>query len=408
MEVEVALLGGAEAVASVPSGASRGSAEAFELRDGDAARFDGHGVLVAVAAVDGEIARAVAGHDALDQEGLDARMCALDGTAQLSRLGGNAILAVSIAVARAGAKATGTPLYRRLAEITGVRAPCLPIPMVNILSGGLHASRGMDIQDFLAIPIGASAYGEALEWTWRVREAAARLCEHAKIATLLADEGGLCPGFVETNDALDLMVWSIERAGLKPGEDVAIALDVAATCLAHPAGGYCLTRAERTLSPAEMIEQLVDWTRRYPIVSIEDGLGEADWTHWPALTKRLPDIQLIGDDLFATQPALITRGLAEGAANAALIKINQNGTLSGACEALATARAGGMATIVSARSGETEDAFIADLAVGSAAGQIKIGSLRNSERQTKYNRLLRIEEAGLDFCAFPRPHAHRG
>ena len=402
VEAEVALAGGARGVASAPAGASRGAAEAFELRDGDPAHFDGRGVHAAVANVNGEIARALAGAEALDQGRVDGRMRELDGEPQLSRLGGNAVLAVSIAVARAGAVATGTPLYRRLAELTGTTEPTMPMPMDNILSGGLHAGRGMDVQDFLVIPVGASGYGEALEWACRVREAAARLCGEAGITTLLADEGGLSPGFARSTDALDLMVRAFEAAGLRSGEDVAIGLDIASSSLVDEAGRYRLERAGTTLSSSEMIDLLEDWARRYPIVSVEDGLHEEDWVYWPALKRRLGHLQLIGDDLFATQPSRIARGIAEGAANAALIKINQNGTLSGTIEAMATAREGGLATIVAARSGETEETFIADLAVGSAAGQIKIGSVRNSERLAKYNRLLRIEEDRMPFAGFRR------
>ena len=270
--------------------------------------------------------------------------------------------------------------------------------MVNILSGGLHAGRGMDVQDFLVIPVGAKSYGEALEWSLRVRAAATALCEEAGLTTLLADEGGLSPGFADGGDALTLMVRAFERAGLRPGEDAAIALDIAASSLTNPEGRYVFQRAGQVLEAQAMIELLADWTARFPIISIEDGLGEEDWAAWPELTRRLGHIQLIGDDLFATQAARIARGIREGAGNAALIKINQNGTLTGTLDALDTARAGGFATVISARSGETEDPFIADLAVGLAGGQIKIGSVRTSERMAKYNQLLRLEEESLPFA----------
>ncbi len=400
VEAEVTLEGGAHAVASAPAGASRGSAEAFELRDADPAHFDGRGVRTAANNVGGELGRALIGHDARDQAGVDALMREIDGTPQLSRLGGNAILAVSIAVARAAAATLGQPLHLRLAELAGSTWPSMPMPMVNILSGGLHAGRGMDVQDFLVIPIGASSYGEALEWACRVREAAARLCSKRGLPTLLADEGGLSPGFADSTEALDLVVRAIEVAGLHPGDNVAIALDIASSSLVDKTGQYQFARADRRLTSIEMIELLADWAGRYPIVSIEDGLHEEDWAHWPALTDRLGHIQLIGDDLFATQPGRIGRGISEGAANAALIKINQNGTLTGTLEAMSIARAGGFATVVSARSGETEDSFIADLAVGTGAGQIKIGSVRNSERMAKYNQLLRLEEETLPFARF--------
>ena len=398
VEAEVALAGGASGRASAPSGASRGAAEAFELRDGDAERFEGRGVTRAVAGVNGEIADRLTGRDALDQSHLDHAMRALDGTAQLSRLGGNAILAVSIALARAGALALGQPLFQRLADLAGVDEPTMPMPMVNILSGGLHAGRGMDVQDFLVIPVGARSYSEALEWVLRVRASATVLCQEARLPTLLADEGGLSPGFGDGAEALTLMVRAIERAGLRPGEDAAIALDIAASSLTDADGRYVFQRAGRVLDSPEMIEMLADWTGRFPVVSIEDGLGEEDWSAWPELTRRLGHIQLVGDDLFATQADRIARGVREGASNAALIKINQNGTLTGTLDALAAARAGGFATVISARSGETEDPFIADLAVGVAGGQIKIGSVRTSERMAKYNQLLRLEEDGLPFA----------
>ncbi len=403
VEAEVELASGARGRAATPSGASRGAAEAVELRDGDPDRFEGLGVGRAAAGVNGEIARALVGLDATDQRGLDARMVALDGARQLARLGGNAILAVSIAAARAGAEALGQSLHRRLGDLAGVPGPALPTPMVNILSGGLHAAGGMDVQDFLAIPVGAQSYGEALAWSLRIRAAASALCHSQGLTTLLADEGGLSPGFADGVDALVLMVRAIEGAGLRPGEDVAIALDIAASSLTGADGRYHLRRAGRVLESGEMIALLADWTARFPIVSIEDGLGEEDWDAWPALTARLGDIQLVGDDLFATQSARIARGAAAGAANAVLIKVNQNGTLSGTLDAVATARAAGYATVISARSGETEDPFIADLAVGVAGGQIKIGSVRTSERMAKYNQLLRLEETVKDFCRFSTP-----
>ena len=402
VEAEVALAGGASGRASAPSGASRGAAEAFELRDGDPDRFEGRGVSRAVAGVNGEIAALLTGREALDQRSLDQAMRDLDGTPQLSRLGGNAVLAVSIALARTGAAATGQPLFRRLADLAGVSEPTMPMPMVNILSGGLHAGRGMDVQDFLVIPIGASSYGEALEWSLGVRAAAATLCQEAGLTTLLADEGGLSPGFADGVEALTMMVSAFERAGLRPGEDAAIGLDIAASSLADADGRYVFQRAGRVLDSAAMIELLADWTARFPIVSVEDGLGEEDWAAWPALTRRLGRIQLVGDDLFATQAERIARGVRESAGNAALIKINQNGTLSGTLDALAAARAGGFATVISARSGETEDPFIADLAVGVAGGQIKIGSVRTSERMAKYNQLLRLKEEELPFAGFRR------
>ena len=396
VEAEISLAGGVTARASAPSGASTGKAEAVELRDGGEA-WEGRGVGKAVANVRDEIAPLLIGHDVMDQAGLDEKMREADGTSNLARLGGNAILAVSLAAARAAAVAENQPLYRRLSELAGID-PTMPLPMVNILSGGLHAGRGMDVQDFLAVPIGASSYSEALDWICRVRSSAARLCADRGLPTLLADEGGLSPGFERSEDALDLMVQSFEAAGLEPGEQIAITLDIASSSLAEESGAYRFHRLDRSLSSAEMIEIQEDWVRKYPIVSIEDGLGEDDWDNWPAMTKRLGRIQLVGDDLFATQPDRIRRAIDNGIANAALIKVNQNGTLSGTLEATRAARTAGYATVISARSGETEDDFLADLAVGVAGGQIKIGSVRNSERLAKYNQLLRIEEAGLPWA----------
>ena len=398
VEADVVLAGGARGRASVPSGASRGAAEACELRDGDLAHHEGRGVGKAVANVNGEIRQALIGCDATDQARVDAVMRELDGSPKLSRLGGNAILAVSLAAVRASAAAAGQPLHVRIADLAGVSEPTLPMPMVNILSGGLHAGRGMDVQDFLVVPVGAEDYRQALDWTLRVRVAAATLCADAGISTLLADEGGLSPGFSDSREALALMVRAFEAAGLRPGEDVAIAIDVAASSLMDTGGSYVFGRLGRTLSAEQMIAALAGWTRDFPIVSIEDGLGEEDWANWAALTRRLGHVQLIGDDLFATRPDRLARGVREGAANSILIKVNQNGTLSGTLETLAMARRTGYAAVTSARSGETEDSFIADLAVGSACGQIKIGSVRNSERLAKYNQLLRIAEDELPFA----------
>jgi enolase len=396
VEAEVELGSGVVARASAPSGASTGKAEAVELRDGGEA-WEGRGVRRAVANVVDEIAPLLTGRDVLDQAGLDDSMRELDGTPNLARLGGNATLAVSLASARAAAIAQGQPLFRRFAELAGAE-PIMPLPMVNILSGGLHAGRGMDVQDFLAIPLGAGSYTEALEWISRVRTAATRLCAQRGLPTLLADEGGLSPGFATSEEALDLMVQSFEQSGLRPGEDVAITLDIASSSLVDDAGGYSFTRQGRSYSSGEMIELQASWVKRYPIVSIEDGLGEDDWVNWPEMTRRLAPIQLVGDDLFATQPERIRRAIDNGIANAALIKVNQNGTVTGTVDAIRTARGAGYATVISARSGETEDDFLADVAVGVGGGQIKIGSVRNSERMAKYNQLTRIEEAGLPWA----------
>ncbi len=392
VEVDAWLAGGASGRASVPSGASTGAAEAHELRDGDASRYDGLGVLKAVANVNGEIAAALRGADALEQQRIDEQLAALDGTAQLARLGANAVLAVSVAVCRAAAAASGQQLYERVAQLSGA-TPLLPLPMTNILSGGLHAGRGMDVQDFLAVPLRAATFSEALHLLSRVRNAASQVAQQRGLPTLLADEGGLSPGLESGAAALAMMVEAIERGGLRPGEDVGIAIDVAASTLRDTAGGYRFAREGVHRSSAEVTGLLASWVRDFPVVSIEDGLDEEDWSGWSALTRALGDrVQLVGDDLFATNPQRLARGIAAGAANGVLVKANQNGTVSGTLAVIAQARGAGYATIVSARSGETEDAFMSDLAVGSAAGQIKIGSLRTSSTVAKYNQLLRIEE----------------
>ncbi len=398
VEVDVTLRNGALGRAAVPSGASTGGAEAHELRDGDERHFGGRDVRTAIANVDGEIAAAVRGIDAADQALLDRSLRELDGTATLARLGANAILGVSLAAARAAAIATGVPLHAHLTALAreaGLRvAPAMPLPMVNILSGGLHASGGMDIQDFLAVPVGATDLATAIEMLWRVREAAGHLLERRGLSTLLADEGGLSPGFRRPEEALETMVAAIEHAGLVPGREVAIAIDMAATGLWDAAAGsYQYARAERVLTAAEVTAMIGRWVSAYPVVSVEDALHDEAWDDWSALTTRLGAIQLVGDDLFVTSATRIAHGARVGAANSALIKLNQNGTLSSTLEAMRTAHEHGYATIVSARSGETEDAFIADLAVGVGAGQIKIGSLRSSERLCKYNQLVRLAES---------------
>ena len=392
VEADCELEGGAFGRASVPSGASTGAAEAHELRDGDAAQYAGLGVLKAVANVNGEIAQALRGCDALAQREVDTRLLALDGTPQLARLGANAVLAVSLAVCRAAAAAGGQQLYQRFAQLAGT-APSLPLPMTNLLSGGLHAGRGMDVQDFLAVPLRAASFTEALHLLSRVRNAASEVARERGLPTLLADEGGLSPGLESGAAALTMMVEAIERAGLRPGEDIGIAIDVAASTLCDQRGTYCFAREAVQRSSAEMVDLLAAWVREFPVISIEDGLDQEDWGGWSQLTQRLGDqVQLVGDDLFATNMQRVQRGIAAGAANGVLVKANQNGTVTGTLDVIALARGAGYATIVSARSGETEDAFMSDLAVGSAAGQIKIGSLRTSSTVAKYNQLLRIEE----------------
>jgi enolase len=394
VEVEIVLDTGDVGRASVPSGASTGTHEAHELRDGDPSVFDGLGVTDAVAHVNGEIADALGGQDVADQRAVDDRLREIDATPNLARLGANAVLGTSLAVCRASAVATGQPLYRRIADLAGVETPLLPMPMVNILSGGLHAGRGMDFQDFLAVPVSATSMLEAFQLASRVRTAASTLCAERGLPTLLADEGGLSPGCRTGEEALELITEAIELAGLQPGVDISIAIDVAAASLYdRAAGDYHLRRLESHLSTSEMIVMVSSWVDRFAIVSIEDALDEEDWDGWETLTERIGRrVRLIGDDLFTTNRQRLARGVAKGVANGVLVKVNQNGTLTGTLDVIADARAAGYAPVVSARSGETEDDFLADLAVGTAAGQIKIGSVRNSERLAKYNQLLRIAE----------------
>jgi len=401
VEVDAVLADGSFGRASVPSGASTGAAEAHELRDGDAGRYAGLGVLGAMRNVNVEILAALRGTDAVHQRIVDDRLRELDGTKNLSRLGANATLAVSLAVCRAAAAHRRQALYERIAELAATNS-VLPLPMTNILSGGLHAGRGMDVQDFLAMPVRARSVAEAIMTLARVRAAADDVMRKRGLPTLLADEGGLSPGCETGRAALELMVEAIERSGQRPGEDIAIAVDVAATTMRQRDGRYRMERENRDLSSAAMVEMIHGWAREFPLVSIEDGLDEEDWDGWKLLTSRLANrLQLVGDDLFATNSRRLARGIREGVANAVLIKANQNGTLTGTLDVLAEARAAGYRTIVSARSGETEDAFMADLAVGSGAGQIKIGSLRTSNTVAKYNQLLRIEEhSNADYAGF--------
>jgi enolase len=424
LEADVELVDGSLGRAAVPAGASTGIHEAHELRDGDPAVYGGLGVLRAVANVDGVLGPAVQGMDARQQSELDRRMREIDASPGLQRLGANAVLGVSMAACRAAAASAGQALYRHLADLAGVAAPSLPLPMVNILSGGAHARRGMDVQDFLAMPIGASSLDGALAMSARVRAAAGRLLADEGGVLLLADEGGFAPGYATVDQALELMVRAIELAGLRPGVDVGIGMDVAATQFVQdpspapaeptqfvqdpspaPAADvvYALRREGLRLGSAAMAERMLGWLARYPVVSVEDPLGEDDWPAWQALTRAAAEqCQLVGDDLFCTNPARITRGIQTQVANAVLIKLNQIGTVSDALEALALTRSAGYRPVVSARSGETEDAFIADLAVGTSAGQIKIGSLANSERLSKYNQLVRIQE-DLGAAAFSNP-----
>ena len=404
VEVEAIASDGAVGVAIVPAGASTGRHEARELRDAEPDRFRGLGVRRAVANVLAEIAPAVVGTDLDDQAGLDARLIALDGTPDKGRLGANAILGVSLAVAHAAAAARREMLYVHLNRLWRGRLhpgtspePTLPMPMVNLISGGLHAGGQIDVQDFLMVPVGARSYSEALHMASAMYGALADVLREAGLEShLVGDEGGYGPRLGAEVHALGHIVEAARRCGLRagPDADVAIAIDVAATHFFDPGSGrYHLRAAGEPLDDRGMIDLLGDWARRFPIVSIEDGLAEDDWDGWVALTGRLgASVQLVGDDLFTTQVARLGCGIGLGAANAILIKPNQVGTLTETLDALALARRHGYRTIVSARSGETEDTTIADLAVATGAGQIKIGSVARSERLAKYNRLLRIEE----------------
>jgi enolase len=391
VEADVHIEDGSIGRASAPSGASTGRHEAHELRDGDPADFDGRGVHRAVGGIVGEIAGTLVGRDAEDQYGIDEALRALDGTANLKRLGANAILATSLAVARAAAAFRRAPLHEYLASLGSLPPPSLPLPMTNILSGGAHAGEAMDFQDFLAVPVGAGSLVEAISMIARVRQSAADEMHDAGLSILLADEGGLSPGYRSAEEALELMMRAIVRAGFEPGRQMAIALDVAASELIGDRGTYRLAGEGRTLDGPAMVAYIADLCRRYPVVSVEDPLAEDDWVHWRQFTGDVRT-QIIGDDLFVTNAARIADGIDKGAANGVLIKLNQNGTLTGTLDAMALARRAGYATVVSARSGETEDAFMSDFAVATGAGQIKIGSLRNSERLAKYNQLLRIAE----------------
>lgn len=404
VEVEARSSSGALGHAIVPSGASTGRHEALELRDKGERRHGGHGVRTAVSHVNDEIAKAVIGRDLDDQEGLDVALVALDGTPNKSRLGANAVLGVSLAVAHAAAASQGEELYihlnrlwRRKADSNGLGALSMPMPMVNMISGGLHAGGNLDFQDFLIIPIGSKSYSAALETIASVFRAVGTVLKERGDATahLVGDEGGYGPRLRSNCLAVEVILEALMACGLEAGKDVAIALDVASSHFYDPATKtyHLNATGDDALDSAGMIAMLAHWATLYPIVSIEDGLAEDDWDGWRVLTAKLGDkVQLIGDDLFATQPDRIAQGVQGKVANAVLIKLNQVGTLSETLEAILLARRNGYRTVVSARSGETEDTTIADLAVATGAGQIKIGSVARSERLAKYNRLLRIEE----------------
>ncbi|HXD18693.1 MAG TPA: phosphopyruvate hydratase [Vicinamibacterales bacterium] len=393
IEVEVTA-GSASGRAAVPSGASTGEREALELRDGDKARYLGKGVRTAVANVNGEIARAIVGAD-LDQRALDEKMIALDGTPAKSRLGANALLGVSMAATRAGAAAEGRPLYEYIAQLAGRTegAYTLPVPMMNILNGGAHADSSVDLQEFMVMPIGLPTFAEALRAGVEIFHALRAILKKAGHSTGVGDEGGFAPNLKSNREALDMVLQAVAKAGYAAGENVFLALDVASSEL-WDNGKYVFRKSgEPTRTSAQMIDLWTDWVRQYPIVSIEDGLAEGDWEGWKALTRALGDrVQLVGDDVFVTNPAILKQGIADKVGNALLVKLNQIGTVAETLDAIDMARRAGYGTIISHRSGETEDSTIADLAAGTSAGQIKTGSASRSDRVAKYNQLLRIEE----------------
>ncbi len=391
VEAEVRLDGGVVGIASVPSGASTGAAEAYELRDGDISRYDGLGMRKAAASITNEIAPAIAGMEPTDQTAIDQRLIDLDETPQKSRLGANAILAVSLAVCRAAAMVRELPLYRHIAEISG-HIPHMPLPMTNMISGGKHAGGNLDLQDVLIIPSGAPDYPTQLEWIVRAYRRLGKLLADAGYeGYLVGDEGGYGPRLKSNREALEFVTRAIEAAGLRPGHDVTIALDIASSHLYRGDGYFLATEKGSKLSSSQLIDRLEGWTRDFPIATIEDPLAESDWPGWREITFRLGNkVKLIGDDLFATNEKLLQRGVDEQVANAVLIKVNQIGTLTETFRTVALAKNRAYTTIASARSGETEDDFLADFAVGIAADYIKIGSIARSERLAKYNRLLRI------------------
>lgn len=389
VEVEVRLSSGAEGRAAVPSGASTGAHEAVELRDGDKERYLGKGVLKAVAAVNETIAPSILGYDAGDPYDIDATLLSLDGTDNKGKLGANAILGVSMAVARAAANAYELPLYRYLG---GVNARVLPVPLMNVINGGEHADNALDIQEFMLVPKGADTFREGLRWGVETFHHLKKILQDKGLNTSVGDEGGFAPNLPSNKEALELLTSAIEAAGYRPGEDISLALDVAATEF-YADGKYTLAAENRTLTSAEFIDYLAGLAGSYPIVSIEDGLAEDDWAGWKALTERIGNTcQLVGDDLFVTNVERLQRGIDERSANSILIKVNQIGSLTETLDAIELAKANNFTTIVSHRSGETEDSTIADLAVATNAGQIKTGSASRSDRMAKYNQLLRIEE----------------
>lgn len=399
VEAEVYLESGVVARAAVPSGASTGVREAIELRDGDAKRYCGKGVLKAVDHVNREIAEALMGLEASDQEYIDRTMIELDGTDNKSRLGANAILAVSMAVARAAAEESGLPLYRYFG---GMGAVQMPVPMMNVINGGAHANNNLDLQEFMIIPVGAPSFREALRYGAETFHALKKIINGRGMSTAVGDEGGFAPKCESHEEAIELILEAVRAAGYEPGKDIAIGLDCASSEFFED-GKYVMKKSGGKVLTADVWADVLEaWVAKYPIISIEDGMAEGDWEGWKMLTERLGGkVQLVGDDLFVTNPAILREGIEKGVANSILIKVNQIGTLSETFEAIEMAKRAGYTAVVSHRSGETEDSTIADIAVGLNAGQIKTGSMSRSDRMAKYNQLLRIEERLGNTAVYP-------
>jgi enolase len=398
VEADVILEGGVMGRAAVPSGASTGQREAVELRDGDKGRYLGKGVLNAVAAVNGELRDAIVGMDATDLAAIDNKMIALDGTPNKSRLGANALLAISMATARAAANAAGLPLYRYLG---GDEAVVMPVPMMNIINGGSHADNSVDLQEFMIVPVGASSLSEAVRYGAEVFHALKKVLNDRGLSTAVGDEGGFAPDLPSNEAAIEVILEAIANAGYEAGKDIMLGLDAASSEF-YKDGLYDLASEGRKLTSAEFADLLEAWVNKYPIITIEDGMDENDWEGWKLLTDKIGDrVQLVGDDLFVTNTAILEQGIAKGVANSILIKVNQIGTLTETLAAIEMAKAAGYTAVVSHRSGETEDTTIADLAVATNAGQIKTGSLSRSDRVAKYNQLIRIEAELADKATYP-------
>jgi enolase len=407
IEADVILKNGARGRAAVPSGASTGEREALELRDNDPQRYLGKGVRHACANVTGEIKKALLGKDAREQSAIDEIMIELDGTPTKSRLGANALLAVSLATARAAAAGANLPLYRYLNSLAGAVPMLMPVPMMNIINGGAHADNNIDFQEFMILPVGAPSFSEALRAGTEVFHALKKVLQGMKLNTAVGDEGGFAPDLKSNEEALQVILRGIEKAGYKPGVDVALGIDAASSEFSKN-GKYELQSEGASLSPDQLVDKFAAWVAKYPIITIEDGMGENDWAGWAMLTDKLgKKIQIVGDDLFVTNTTILAEGIKNGIANSILIKVNQIGTLSETLAAISMARQAGYTAVISHRSGETEDAFIADLAVATGTGQIKTGSLSRSDRVAKYNQLLRIEEELGSAAVYPGQKAFK-